>query len=193
MATNQQRIFAIATTTAIVFGGGWLASILAPTTVNAADSAETKQATSERTRENQQKGSPKKASVLKSAPPVKSIPNASMKIVIDGVRNNRGKIHIALFDKASAFDNYEYTQAIDYRELPARKGSISVDFFNLEEKPYAISLFHDENGNQEFDTTNGYPLEGYGTSRATNAYEELKFHRASIQPGLINIEIFYTD
>lgn len=191
--TNKQRISAVILTTAIIFAGGWSASLLSPATASEADRAEKKQAVFERTREDRHelplKGIP---SSIKSVPE-NSISNTSMKVTISGIRNSSGNIYIALFDDTSAFDNYDYMRAIDFRELPARAGSISVDFSNLEDKPYAVSLFHDENANQQFDMVDGRPLEGYGTSRATSAHEELKFHQASIRPASANIGVFYTD
>ena len=107
MPTNQQRISAIATTAVIVFAGGWLASVMSPTTAHEMVSAEAVHSTSKKAQKNQRKGSLEQTPVSVKTIADNSNPGISMKVTIGSIRNNRGKIYVALFDNASAFDNYD--------------------------------------------------------------------------------------
>ena len=192
MPTNKQRISAVAATAAIVLAGGWFASWMSPAAASGPDIAETNQAASAPRETHSVKAIEERASSEK-AKSERASSGKIMKVSISGIRNSRGKIYVALFDSASAFDSYDYERATAFRELDARSGSISFDFPGLSDKAYAISVFHDENENQEFDMSGGFPSEGYGTSRAKSAYDELKFHQASIKPKSIGIKLYYLE
>ena len=125
--------------------------------------------------------------VAKQAP----VPLAPLSITISGVRNADGKILVLVFDEKQAFANYDYTKAAGYTELPASPQPIKHTFKNLTSGPYAITLFHDENNNQDFDMENGIPLEGYGTSGAKGPYDEVNFERALTKAGNIPIRMYY--
>lgn len=112
---------------------------------------------------------------------------------IHGVRGPEGKVLVLVFDTPSAFDALDYTQAVGYAELPATTASLTHVFDSLIAGPYAIALFHDENGNQDFDMVDGYPAEGYGTSNASGPYDMPTFQRASVRAGHVVVDIHYPD
>ena len=188
--TNTQRISAVTASAAIVLAGGWLASLAASAVASKTEEVGTGKSPPEKRVTTQQPDSGRAASAT-SGKTEEGARGKAMVVSISGIRNDRGKIYVALFDDATSFSSYDYGRAAAFRELPAQTGSVSVRFSGLVEKPYAISLFHDENGNQEFDMSEGYPAEGYGTSRATSAYDEPKFHQARIGPGPVSIKIYY--
>jgi uncharacterized protein (DUF2141 family) len=98
------------------------------------------------------------------------------------VKNLRGdgKLYIGLFNRAKSFKNISET----YRNmvLDINSSSLKVIFRNIPNGVYAISLFHDKNGNGVLDRNLfGIPIEGYGFSnnihplfRGAN-FEESKF------------------
>ncbi len=191
MPTNKQRIAAVAATAAIVLGGGWLASLISPANASGTDAIAAENTGPVCSQTRQQEPSEKPIQVSQQEEQVQAPSGRTMQVSINGIRNSHGKIYIALFDSAEAFNSYDYDRAVGFKEPPAKEGSLTVDFPDLAEKPYAISVFHDENGNQNFDLSGGYPSEGYGTSHAKSAYDEPKFHQASLKPGSIGIRLHY--
>ncbi len=119
---------------------------------------------------------------------------AGLEIVLVGIRNEKGKIIVAVFNKARPFESYDYQRAIAYGEAKADeavRGAIKITMPTLTSGPYAISLFHDENGDEEFNYDGDFPLEGYGASGAENAYHEPTFEEAKVEPGRVFVEMFY--
>lgn len=114
-----------------------------------------------------------------------------IKVSIEGIRNNSGKIYIFVFGDEASYNRFNYMKTVDYAEIPARSGTIRHDFSYLTEGRYAISLFHDENGNEEFDMAHGYPAEGYATSGAKDAYDEPSFKEASVGQGQVTLQMHY--
>lgn len=80
-----------------------------------------------------------------------------------------------------------------YYEFDAVESGVRLDFDTLTDGPYAIALWHDENGDGQLDMTQGYPLEGYGTSGARDAYDEVPWSRAATEPGLVTVRMYYPD
>ncbi|WP_109356663.1 DUF2141 domain-containing protein [Sphingorhabdus sp. EL138] len=191
MPTNKQRIAALAATATIVLGGGWLASLISPANASGTDAIEVGNITPTSSQTKPREPSSKPVRVSQKEAQVQARSGKTMQVSINGIRNNRGKIYIALFDNADAFNSHDYDRAVGFVELPAKEGSLNVNFPDLAGKPYAMSVFHDENGNQNFDLSGGYPSEGYGTSHAKSAYDEPKFHQASLKPGSIGIRLHY--
>jgi len=186
MPNNKQRMAAVAATAILVIGGAWIASMAKHASGNADDS--TQSAVKMKSVALRQLPL-KPESVL--AAPAKSISNADLIVSIDGVRNTNGTVYVMIFDNAAAFMSDDYQRAVGFTELPASVQPISAEFPDLTRKAYAVSVFHDENSNQQFDMNGDDPIEGYGTSRAKNAYDELKFHRARVKPSPIGITMFY--
>ena len=114
-------------------------------------------------------------------------------LVIDvtGVRSRSGKVLVAVFDEPVAFQNYDYEGATAFMELAAEAGNVRAHFPELRAGPYAISLFHDENGDYEFNMDGMLPLEGYGTSGARDAYHEPSFEEAAVANGRFTVPLHY--
>ena len=120
---------------------------------------------------------------------------SDLSIRINGVKNASGALRIALHDGAKGFPFKRTPVAV--REVQAQPGSVTVVFDGLEAGNYAISLFHDENGNKALDTNLvGLPTEGYGFSNnARGTLGAPKFRAAGFALGAtsatINVTVAY--
>ncbi len=186
MPTNKQRVAAVLTTAALVMSGAWTASLakLGQTNGKAVADGIAVSKPVPKTENTQD-------SKLETSVSAEQTNNPYLTVSINGVRNSKGKIYIMVFDNAAAYASYDYQQAVGFAELPASTRRITTKFPDLADKAYAVSVFHDENGNQQFDMQGDYPAEGYGTSLAKSAYDNLKFHQAIVGPGPIGVRIFY--
>lgn len=88
---------------------------------------------------------------------------AELQVTVEGVDSATGKVMVALYDKADGFPggpSFAATMA------PAKQGVVSVSFKEVPAGRYAVSVFHDLNGNQRLDRNMvGIPSEPYGFSR----------------------------
>lgn len=114
-----------------------------------------------------------------------------LNVTVDGIRNAKGNIVILVFDDARAFDNLDLWSAIDYAQIPSRKGSVRHEFSNLNAGPYAVLLFHDENKDEDLNMTATHLLEGIGATGAPDPQDEPDFHAASVWPGDVRIRVHY--
>lgn len=100
-------------------------------------------------------------SALASAGPS---PVHDVSVTIGGLRSERGQILACLTADPHTFPDCD-------RDPSARKatvaatGHVVIDFGPVPDGRYAISLFHDENGNGKLDKALMIPREGYGFSR----------------------------
>ncbi len=86
-----------------------------------------------------------------------------------GLKNNKGDVHIALFDKPDHFPYHEGVRTEE--EVSISKMQARAIFHDLKPGKYAIAVYHDENGNDEFDQGFlGIPLEDYGFSNGARAF-----------------------
>lgn len=86
---------------------------------------------------------------------------ADLTVVIDDVKSAEGQLMIAVFDSAATFLQ-QPTKAV---QAPAVAGSATVVLKNMPAGGYAISLYHDANGNGKMDRNAvGMPVEDYGFS-----------------------------
>ena len=83
---------------------------------------------------------------------------------ISGLRNTKGLIRACLTARAETFPECEKDPQSLGLSVPAHNGPVLV-FRHVMPGTYAVSLFHDENGNGRLDKTMGIPSEGYGFSR----------------------------
>ncbi len=119
--------------------------------------------------------------------------SAGLTLQVTDIRNDKGKIIVLVFDDAAAFQSDDVNKAVAYQEVNAAQGTLEIDFANLTEGPYAVSLFHDENGDYDFNMVDGYPLEGYGISGASGPLDEPDFQKAAVTLGTVTIRVFYLD
>jgi uncharacterized protein (DUF2141 family) len=88
---------------------------------------------------------------------------ATLDVAIEGVRNTRGVVHACLTRDAAAFPDCSRDPAALKQTVAA--STRHVRFAGVAPGHYALTLFHDENGNQRLDTLLGIPREGFGFSR----------------------------
>ena len=103
-----------------------------------------------------------------------------------------GKLYIGLYNEKRDFKNILKTYKNSIVDI--NSSTLKVIFKNIPKGVYAISLFHDKNGNGELDRNLfGVPTEGYGFSnnirhmfRGAN-FEESKFELNEDREIVINI------
>lgn len=90
---------------------------------------------------------------------------ADLTVRVDGLRSRDGLIHFGLYGEAGADDFPDASALLGGGRMPARREPPVYVFRGLAPGKYAVSMFHDENGDGKFDTTwLGMPKEGYGFS-----------------------------
>ena len=107
---------------------------------------------------------------------------AELRVSLSNIQQAKGSIYVALYDSEAAFLD---TDKIRDKKIVSVKstGDLDISFPNLPAGAYAISCFHDVNGNGKLDTNFlGIPTEPYGFSnnarpkfRAPN-WAETKFY-----------------
>lgn len=99
----------------------------------------------------------------------------NLTIEVKGIKNNQGKIYIAIYDSEATFLNKATGIIADIND----KKSIGI-IKGLKKGTYAVSLFQDENNNKKMDTKIfGIPKEPYGFSNnATGFMGPPKFNDA---------------
>jgi uncharacterized protein (DUF2141 family) len=97
--------------------------------------------------------------------PIQSTTNKSLTVEIEGIRNNKGYILLAIYASADGFpDSSE--KAIVRKRIQAQSGKMSISVENLKPGKYAFGIVHDENDNQKLDTgLFGIPKEGFCFSK----------------------------
>ncbi len=116
-----------------------------------------------------------------------------IKITFNEIRNDTGNIIVMVFDDRDAYQAYDATKVVVYREVPAMQGSVNVEFSYLKSGPYAVVAFHDEDGNQDLNMDGDLPTEGYATSGATDAFDLPTFARASLGKDDVSITMYYAN
>ncbi len=91
----------------------------------------------------------------------------TLKIVITDIRSNKGSIKVALYnEKDKEWFLKSVSKASQLKEVNIKNKKAYVIFSNIDYGTYAVSLFHDENNNGEFDRTSvGFPDEPFGISK----------------------------
>lgn len=83
---------------------------------------------------------------------------------VSNFENNKGVCLVCLFDNASAFTGKG--QPVKKIIVAATTGTAVATFSNVPVGTYAVSVIHDANANNKFDTNFlGIPTEGYGASQ----------------------------
>ncbi len=114
-------------------------------------------------------------------------------ITFEDVRNSEGNVVVMVFGDRDSYKAYDVDQVVGYLETPARSGSVTVNFPDLKTGPYAIAAFHDEDGNQDLNMGDEWPLEGYATSGATDIYDTPTFRRATILGATVSVKMNYAE
>jgi len=103
-------------------------------------------------------------------------------IDIDGLRNAKGKVMCAIFSSASDFPKHA-DKALMQTSSAITDDHATCEFSGIAPGTYAVSDFHDENGNGRLDTNFfGMPREGVGASNnAKGHFGPPKFDAASFR------------
>lgn len=87
-------------------------------------------------------------------------PGHSLTVIVTNIESDQGTIQVGLYNSKGNFLNKIY-QSISTK---AKTGSVKVIFKNVPKGEYAISLYHDTDGNQKLNTFLSIPTEPYGIS-----------------------------
>mgnify|MGYP000860301426 FL=1 len=108
-------------------------------------------------------------------------PAPGLDVVFTNIKQAKGQIYVAVYDNPGTYMNPDKARAKKVLPVSAT-GNLACAFPELQPGTYAISCFHDVNGNGKLDTNLlGIPTEPYGASnnarpkfRAAN-WAETKF------------------
>ncbi|WP_170294691.1 DUF2141 domain-containing protein [Roseospira navarrensis] len=106
------------------------------------------------------------AAVAPAVPVAAETPPAAapLALTITNVSSAEGTVYVAVYDTPDAFLDADRKRL--GAKAPAEAGTVRLLVEGLPPGRYAIAVFHDENGNGEFDTgLFGVPLEGFGFTR----------------------------
>lgn len=108
-----------------------------------------------------------------------SAKSSRLKIKIQGVKNGKGSINIALYKSDSDFSSEKYAYV---SRIPASSDGTAV-FEKIDPGTYGVAVFHDENENFRLDRNfAGMPAEGYGFSNnAKGTFGPPSFKTTSVQ------------
>ncbi len=88
----------------------------------------------------------------------------TLNISVVDLGHSRGQVGVLLFDAAEGFP-MDRSQALRQALVLIEDGRVRHTFYDLAYGRYAVSVMHDENGNNQLDTNIlGIPKEGYGVS-----------------------------
>ena len=94
---------------------------------------------------------------------------AELRVTVTGLRSARGDVHFAVYATPEHFPKREGRVAKAVVKAGPR-GATKV-FAKLTPGTYAVAVYHDENGNDEFDQgIFAIPLEDYGFSNGATAF-----------------------
>ncbi len=95
--------------------------------------------------------------------------SGNLQVLVPGLDSDRGKVLIAVFDSAEAWQAGETPAAQAF--APVANQRAEWTFEQLPFGRYAYKLFHDENDNQKLDTNwAGIPRERYGFSNDARGF-----------------------
>ena len=104
----------------------------------------------------------------------------TLKVDLEGVENSTGKVRFGLYNESRAFR--KEAQALKVVEVPAQKGTVSVEFPDLEPGWYAVMVYHDEDTNGRLNLLLGmYPTEGYGLSNNPSVFGKPTFEDSAFR------------
>lgn len=119
-----------------------------------------------------------------------------LKVNVNELRNAKGLVQFALYNKADAFPDEDYKKC--YRILSAKieNGSSEVTFENLPAGQYAINILHDEDSDGRIKKGLILPKEGIGFSKyqSIGLSNKPSFKKASFalkEDKEINITVIY--
>ncbi len=102
----------------------------------------------------------------------------SIKVVIDNVPSDEGKVLISLHKK----ETFMRGAGIESLASTIENGKVEFTFTNVPPGTYAIVAMHDKNGNEQMDMDdNGEPLESWGLSGNDMSFGPPEFDLAKFE------------
>lgn len=113
---------------------------------------------------------------------MQSLTNPELKVNFTGLKHDRGLIQVLLFNTEEGFPN-EPARAVRQFQVPIVGGKAELKVKNLPIGKYALSTFHDHDGDGVFRTgAFGIPKDPYGFSNdARGVFGPPSFEKAMIQ------------
>jgi uncharacterized protein (DUF2141 family) len=101
-----------------------------------------------------------------------------IEVVVTNIKGQTGTIRVGLFNNENDF----LEKAIAGKVVKVTGGKAVVSFEALEKGEYAVSIFHDENSNEQLDTNViGIPKEGFGFgNNAMGTFGPPSFEKAKV-------------
>tara|TARA_R110000787_G_scaffold285173_2_gene400152 strand:+ start:115181 stop:115603 length:423 start_codon:yes stop_codon:yes gene_type:complete len=94
---------------------------------------------------------------------------ADLVVEVVNLASNDGDVHVALYDNPTTFPKSD--GMLSERQVLPNERRVRLVFHNLRPDMYAIAVYHDENGNHNFDQAIfGIPLEDYGFSNDVRVF-----------------------
>lgn len=94
---------------------------------------------------------------------------ADLVIAVTGLSSGAGDVHYGVWDRAEHFPKREGRVAKGH--VRAAADGVTITVAGLAPGTYAVAVYHDENGNGEFDQgLFGFPLEDYGFSNDATVF-----------------------
>lgn len=107
---------------------------------------------------------------------------SQISVTVKNIKSEEGQLLISLFDSKENFLNNAFKEM----KIDSNKGEINVQFDNLPEGTYTVSIIHDINNNGSLDKNfMGIPNEPYGISKdgksmfGPPSYDDAKFELAN--------------
>jgi uncharacterized protein (DUF2141 family) len=111
--------------------------------------------------------------------PLVSYAQGRIEVVVTNIKPQTGTIRIGLFNSENDFPD----KAIAGKIVKVTGAQAVVSFEGLENGEYAVSIFHDENSNEQLDTNLiGVPKEGFGFgNNAMGTFGPPSFEKAKVR------------
>ena len=114
-----------------------------------------------------------------------------LNLTVEGIRNANGSVLVPVFDNAPAFEQLDWTNAVQFADIPARSERVSHRFADMTGGPYAVFVLHDENSDQDLNYSGERLLEGIGATGVTQSTPYPTFAQASVWPGNVSVRLYY--
>lgn len=122
--------------------------------------------------------------------------NPSLTVNVEGLRNSRGVVRYALYDREGSLPDQKFKKYHQIRTSSISDGKSSATFSNLTPGTYAISVLHDEDKNGKIEMGLLLPKEGIGFSNfeTIGLSNRLNFSKASfvlVKDSTIEVDMIY--
>jgi uncharacterized protein (DUF2141 family) len=124
---------------------------------------------------------------------VKGTQHGVLMVTVNGFENSNGQVRIYLFDDPKAFPSKK-DKAVKIAKEPIHDQRADITFDDIPYGTYAVSVHHDENGNDKLDHNWMYlPTEPYGASNgARSRFSAPKFNKAKFDFNADTVRIAVT-